>query len=109
MKKAKLPDKKMVKRYSDNLDWDLDGLTIPEAQNLLSERERYLFEKYPDAEVRLSYDPQEWENGYELNIVAQTLETDEEYDKRVALIKEQEAARFDRERKEYERLARKFG
>jgi hypothetical protein len=105
----KVPEKKMVKRYSDSVDWDFDGLSISQVHILLDAKERYLLETFPGAEIRLSLESSDWDRGDKLKIIAETLETDEEYNKRVVLMAAQEAARLERDRKEFERLSRKFG
>jgi hypothetical protein len=105
----KVPEKKMVKRYSDSVDWDFDGLSISQVHIFLDAKERYLLETFPGAEIRLSMESSDWDRGDKLKIIAETLETDEEYNKRAALLAEQEAAQLARDRKEFERLSRKFG
>lgn len=63
---------------------------------------------YPGRVLKLEYEQHRYDDYYAFYLYEERLETDEERDSRVALAKEQRAIREDRERAEYERLAKRF-
>jgi hypothetical protein len=101
--------KKLKRRYSDTIDYDLDGMTIKEAVRWLTKKEKELREAYPKAsKIELCHDTKEWSDGYELNIVVFSIETDEEETFRENKEREWKETREARERAEFERLSKKY-
>lgn len=96
--------KKMV-RDRAGMYIDLEG-TIPEVIKRLQELQRQA--KAIKKDIFLSSEPRQYENGYELTVMENRLETDKEFDRRVALEIQAAAAREERERREFERLSKKF-
>lgn len=96
---TKKPSKKLVTRYKYiNLDNSIDELLIKlqkakaegwEANELCAGPDEY-------SDIKSNY------------LIKQELETDKEYATRIAIEKQQEQQTFERERREFERLSKKF-
>jgi hypothetical protein len=99
----------LTKRYINSVTYDLDGCTLDEAIEFFRNQEKYISSIFPDVvKIELSYDPVPWEDRYELNIIGFAPENDKERktreDKEFAYKKQCEAY----ERKQYEKLKKKF-
>jgi hypothetical protein len=104
---TKTPQKKIIEETVA----EIDGYSFEVTLAGLSQYVRDLIQKYgPDARVHyekyfLPYD----DNDYYHHITIKREETDEEFQKRLAEEKARQDAIDERERKEFERLNKKFG
>ena len=101
-------ERQMVTRIDKSSESiDLDGLSLDSCVEELTRKFAELKELYPEGEdFKLDIGAYEsWGDSFSYRVSCKTLETDEEYNKRL----EQTQARLDHERKEYERLHKKFG
>lgn len=105
--------KKTVKNYLYELNMydTFDGQTIDQIViNLRAIKQNYL-----DSELTLDVSYGGYDDGYSINLLEERLETDEEYKERLAQeakskarVAKLKADKEEKDRKEYERLKKKF-
>jgi len=102
------PRKVLQSTYKSHIQDDLDCLSLSEAVKYFQDLQTRVYRDHPNAS-KIFLDHEYDYDSSSLNLLVETLESDEVYETRVGILKGQESVKLEKRRAQFLKLKEEFG